>query len=309
MPIRKLNCSYKIGETLNQLVLPLIDKVTVESHSTAQINLVEMLLRSRKIGRAPIGHHLAGIYLEIYDCLRQQLHKDLMPALQNFDRTDSRSWTSNLLQQASQTILTDKILKALALEAQSHPPRSPLRRHALVQLVEAIRLSGRLAHPHRAKFSPRFYDLLYEEAINQTLVYVCQRIDTYDPQRGQARKFMNWVNFRLDRMIIESRRQFSDRNTQPLPNLNDLETLPQPEQISSLLEVLRDFITADRDRVFQSTHVRNKPEASFRSIALARMDGKRWDEISEALSVKIPTISSFFRRCCLKFSTKFEELL
>lgn len=298
-----------MDEPLKRLVQLLQQEDFLESQSTAKDDLVVLILRSRKVGRAPLGQPLTGVYHQIYDCLRQQLHVDLIPALQHVNQAELREWASNLLQRATQSILTDDVLKALALEAQSHPSSSTLRRHALVQLVESIRLSGRLSHPHRAKFSSQFYDLLYEDAVNQTLVYVCQRIDTYDPQRGQAQKFMNWVNFRLDRMVIECRRTASDRDTQALPNLNDLEALPQPEPPSSLGEDLQEYIEADAEQIFRSTHIRNHPEANFRTIALARMAGQSWEEISGTLAVKIPTLSSFFQRCCEKFASKFREIL
>ncbi|MBD2259392.1 hypothetical protein [Pseudanabaena sp. FACHB-2040] len=272
--------------------------------------IAEILLRSRKIGRPPAGQPLTEIYQELCERLRQQLLQDLPPALKTYSQAlPAREWATALQHQAARKILDDNQLKQIALEAQNHPPQSALRRHALMQLVEAIRLSGRLARPHRGKFSPQFYDLLHEEAVNKTLAYLCRHIDSYDPARGQAQKFMNWVNFRLDRTLIECRREFSDRNTTALPNLNDLETLPQPETAPSLADNVHDYIRADPDGDFQATHVRNRPDASFQTIALARLMGKSWEEISADLGIKIPTLSSFFQRCCDKFSAKFQELL
>ena len=271
--------------------------------------LVDMMMRSRKVGRPPRGEPLAGIYKEICDRIRQQLTQLLQDYLDKGLLQTDTIWGYQLRTQATQTALTDPLLKGLALEAQRQPNPSSLRQHALLQLVEAIRACGRLAHPHRAKFAPSFYTLLYEEAVNRTLVYVCQKIDTYDPNRGQTQKFMNWVNFRLDRMVIECRRQFSDRNTQQLPDLNDLERLSQPEPQSSLAKEVREYIAADRDNLFKSTHIRKRPDASFQAIALARFADQSWEEISAQFDIKIPTLSSFFQRCCDKFSENFQELL
>lgn len=271
--------------------------------------LVTLMMRSRKVGRPPRGKPLTGIYKEICDRIRQQLIQLLETCLEKGLLQPDPSWGYELRTQATQTALTDPLLKGLALEAQSQPNPSGLRQHALLQLVEAIRVCDRLARPHRAKFTPAFYNLLYEEAVNRTLVYVCQKIDTYDPNRGQSQKFMNWVNFRLDRMVIECRRQFSDRDTQELPNLNDLERLSQPEPKSSLATDVRDYIAADPDDVFKTTHIRKRPDASFQAIALARFADKSWEEISAQFDIKIPTLSSFFQRCCDKFSDRFQELL
>ncbi|MEO1391633.1 MAG: hypothetical protein AAFV90_01820 [Cyanobacteria bacterium J06634_5] len=298
-----------IDASLEKLVQLVQQDASLEAQIAAQKEVVKMLLRSRKVGRSPIGVPLTGIYQVIYERLSQQLHTELASGLQSYELTDPTRWVSGLLHQATQSTLTDDLLKALALEAQSHPPSSVLRQHALVQLVEAIRLSGRLARPHRTKFSPPFYALLYEDAVNQTLAYVCRRIDTYDPNRGKARKFMNWVNFRLDRKVIDCRRAFSDRNTQSLPNLNDLDALPQPEPAESLADTVRAYIQADPEQIFQQAHIRKRPDANFQVIAIARFSDKSWEDISSDLGIKIPTLSSFFQRCCHKFSAQFQTLL
>lgn len=301
-------------EKLRSVIQVVLQELPAETPSSAQAELVEMLLRLRKVGRTPLAQPLGGLYQEICDRLRQQLQLELAPALRHCDLAELhgaalQAWASNLLHRASQQILTDDTLKALALEAQRHPSGSALRRHALVQLVEAIRLWGRLARPHRGKFSPQFYNLLYEDAVNRTLAYVCRRIDTYDPQRGKAQKFMNWVNFRLDRMVIECRREASDLDTQSLPNLNDLDALPQPVASESLADTICKYIQSDPEQVFRQTHIRNRPDASFQVIALARFSGQSWEEIATHLKIKIPTLSSFFMRSCDKFSAQFQTLL
>lgn len=289
----------------------ILQDVSTDQSGAVCEQLVALILRSRKIGRAPIGQSLSGIYLQLYQCLYQQLQTELPTALESLSAQSPPllRWSQDLLHQATKNALTDDLLKALALEAQSQPAGSAARRHALVQLVEAIRIYGRLARPHRAKFSPQFYDLLYEDALNQTLAYVCRKIDTYDPERGKAHKFMNWVNFRLDKMIIECRRAFGDRDTQSLPNLNDLDRLPQPEPKESLADTVRDYIRDDPEQCFTQAHIRNRPDASFQAIALARFSGQSWDELATHFGIKVPTLSSFFQRCCQKFSSQFQSLL
>ncbi|MEM9162611.1 MAG: hypothetical protein AAGC54_06020, partial [Cyanobacteria bacterium P01_F01_bin.4] len=96
---------------------------------------------------------------------------------------------------------------------------------------------------------------------------------------------------------------------QELPNLNDLERLPQPDATPSLASDVRDYIAADKNDLFKSAHVRNHPEATFQAIALARFADQSWDDISAQFGIKIPTLSSFFQRCCDKFSEHFQELL
>ncbi|KAI9129208.1 hypothetical protein [Acaryochloris sp. CCMEE 5410] len=271
--------------------------------------LASEILRSRRIGRPSNQAPLSGIYLEICDRIRAHLLIKLDARINTYtlDQPPIRKWASNLLLEASHDSVDDDLLKRIALEAQHHEPQTLERHHALTELVEAIRLSDRLIRPHRSKFSPQFYQLLYEEAVNQTLTYVCRRIETYDPHRGKSQKFMNWVNFRLDKVLIECRRTFSDYQTQELPNLNDLEQLSQPPEISSIANDVREYIAIDPEGIFSQTHIRHRPDASFQAIALARFDTSSWEEISEKFEIKIPTLSSFFQRCCQKFSPIFKD--
>jgi hypothetical protein len=273
--------------------------------------LVQEILRSRRVGRAVKGEALSGVYREIAERLQRQLEVEVGAAIAtcNLQRDSARAWAQALQNQVLRQVLDDALLKQLALEAQRQPPHSPLRHHALTQLVEAIRLSGRLVRPHKGLFPPHLYDLLYEEAVNQTLTYVCRRIDTYDPERGQAQRFLNWVNFRLERTMIDCRREYGDAQVQSLPDLQTLESIPQPEPASSLASELLECIQADAQQVFRTTHIRDRPDANFRAIALARCADRSWEEISAELQIKIPTLSSFFRRCCSQFAPLFQEYI
>ena len=274
--------------------------------------IVAVLMRSQRLGRPCPEAPDNSVYQALRDRLQQQMLVAVTADLDrdSGDREVASDWGLAIQATALQATLSDDQLKQLALEAQRHPARSPQRQHALTQLIEAIRRSGRLAHPHRSKFTPAFYDLLYEEALNQTLTYVCRKIENYDPERGTAQKFMNWVNFRLDRQILDCRREFNEQEAQELPNLNDLEAIAAPPpETPSLAHTVRDYIAADPEGVFQSTHIRHHPEASFQAIALARFAERSWEDISHEYAIKVPTLSSFFQRCCDKFAPQFQRLL
>jgi hypothetical protein len=273
--------------------------------------LVEEILRSRPVGRALPGQPLSGVYQAIFERAQAYLHDVVVDALKRYNATQQsvREWAIALQTQALKQVLDDAQIKQLALEAQRHLPQSIERQHALAQLVAAIQLAGRLVRPHRGMFSPSFYELLYDEAVNRTLVYICCAIDNYDPERGD-KKFMNWVNFRLERVMIDCRREFNDRETTELPNLNDLDNLNPPDEVEdSPAQLLREYIEQDVDQTFQQTHIRDRPDANFRLIAIERLNDKSWDDISALLGIKIPTLSSFFQRCCQKFAPKFQEHL
>lgn len=276
----------------------------------ALIGLVDEILRSRKIARSPIGQPLSGVYRELYEQVRQQLLRDIERTIGNYNSTsiNARMWANTLRNQAFRTILNDAQLKNLAIEAQRHPPHTELRQYALGELIEAIRLSGKLIRPHRTRFSPQFYELLYEEAVNKTLTYICRKIDTYDPGRGEQ-KFMNWVNFRLDRVVIEACREFREPNSMSLPSLAELEEIVKPEEPPSLFERIRESLDEDAENIFKNTHIRNRPDANFSTIALARFSGKSWEDISAEFEIPLPTLSRFFQRCCEKFRSKFRQYL
>lgn len=268
--------------------------------------LAQEILKLRSLCRPAALALNVSVFLETYDALHNQLLADLQKALIPYDgeRPPVRQWAVECITTTCQYILSDLRLKAIALYAQSTGEGSRERQIAFTELVQSIRLSGKLAYPHRGKFSPQFYDLLYEEAVNQTLTYICRKIALYDPQRSE--RFMTWVNFRLDKMVIEARRSFSDRDQQELPDLNDLNQIPQSQTETSLATVVQDHIRADPEQIFQAAHIRNRPEVNFQAIALARFQGASWDDLSARYDLKIPTLSSFFQRSCQKFAPHFQ---
>ena len=296
-----------MDEQLEQLITEAKQHAShTQGRQLALTQLVNEILRSRKICRPPLGQPLFGIYREIYEQVQQQL---LCNIGQEIDKNrliciDVRTWVNTLRNQACRTVLDDGKLRNLAIEAQQHPPHSELRQYALGELVEAIRLSGKLGHPHRTRFSPQFYNLIYEEAVNKTLTYVCRKIENYNPERGQL---MTWVNFRLDRVIIESWREFNDPKVKELPSVTDLEEMVQPEEPPSLFERVREQIEEDAKNIFKEAHIRNRPDANFQAIALARFSRKSWEDISAKFGIPVPTLSRFFQRCCEKFRSDFRR--
>ena len=281
----------------------------------AQVAIADTLLRARRICRPLGGIPLLNVQQEILWEWRQQLQQAIGENLDGYrpERVSVGEWANTLKKSALVQTLKDANLKKIALAAQSAAPNTVLRQHLLRELIEAIRLSGRLCRPHRQKFSLHFYELLYEEAVNETLLYVCQHIDKYDPERGQDKKFITWVNFRLDKLVLECRRRFDHFQTREIsfPRISDweMEQIKQPEEPPSLLESLRECLKNDPEQDFQRAQIRNQPQANFRAIALARLDGESWEEISKNLHLAIPTLSSFYQRCCRKFISQFQQYL
>lgn len=75
----------------------------------------------------------------------------------------------------------DRQLQQLAIESKQHPSLSPQRQLALNRLVNKILQSDSLSHPQRGSWSPNLYEDLYNEALQKTLLEICQKIDSYNP--------------------------------------------------------------------------------------------------------------------------------
>ncbi len=280
-----------------------------ERHSViAQI--VDQILRSRKICRPLRGKFLSAVYQDIYHQVRQQLLGDVDGALDNRNeqRTSVREWANMLRDNAFRKVLDDARLQKLALAAQQFEPLTEERLYALRELLEAIQLSGRICRPHSNKIPVSFYNLIYEDAVSQTLTYVCEKIDKYDPEKGKTGNLMTWVNFRLDKLVIEAWNTFlcSDKLFTP----ESMQNLTISEQNPSLLEILREYIEEDVEDVFKQAHIKQHPDANFQRIILLRIAKLTWQEISQELGgIKITTLNNFLKRSCQKFAPKIREYL
>ena len=93
----------------------------------------------------------------------------------------------------------DEQLKQLAILAQQYPPPTQGRQLALRKLVNGIVQSGRLGRPQRGQFSGSYEDI-YDEAVQELLLYICQNVEKYDPERGSV---MALVNVLLDRRFFK----------------------------------------------------------------------------------------------------------
>ena len=178
--------------------------------------IVDEIVKMRLICRPFQGQPLSGIYQEIYQQMRQHLLSRLPAFLNQFklpakflEGTESnlRNLAKILLDEAIRESLTDQRLTDLARAVKQCERHSQKRQYALNELVQSISLSGKLYCYNTAGFADGFYELLYEEAVNKTLLYVVEKIDNFDFTKG---KFMTWVNYRLNRNLYEVRREFED---------------------------------------------------------------------------------------------------
>jgi len=198
----------------------------------------------------------------------------------------------------------DEQLNQLALLAQHHSPLTKKRQLALTEMVQLILRSGRLCRPQRSKFL-HHYEEIYEEARQELLLYVCQHIDKYNPERGSV---LAWCNVLLERRFFkEVIPKVLDKPCIGKKALIDLDNLSSPEEPPVLMELLRECIQSDSENLFRTEHIKDDPTANFQALALRRILGKSWKEIAAEFNTKIPTVSSFYYRCLNKFSQKLKE--
>ena len=198
----------------------------------------------------------------------------------------------------------DEQLKQLAISAQQHPALTQGRQLALRKLVNGIVQSGRLCRPQRGQFSGSYEDI-YNEAVQELLLYICQNLEKYDPERGSV---MAWVNVLLERRFFKEAipKILGKPNLQKM-TLSDLDNLAPPEETESLTEILKECIESDPDNLFKKEYLQNYPAANFQALLQRRILGKSWKEISAEFDINIKTLSSFYYRCVNKFSSRLRE--
>lgn len=195
-------------------------------------------------------------------------------------------------------------LGQLALSAQQHPPLSPERQSALRSLVQAILRSGRLCRPQQGKFSG-FYQDIYDEALQELMLFICQHIERYNSERGTV---MAWVNMLLERRFFrEAIPKVLGRQDVQRVTLSDLDNLTAPEPQETLTEKLKACVDQDPEDILKAEYIKDHPAATFQVLLQRRILGKSWKEISAEFDLKIPTVSSFYYRCLTKFSTRLKE--
>lgn len=211
----------------------------------------------------------------------------------------------------------DEQLKQLAITAQKHPPQTEARRIALTKLINGILSSGKLFRPAPSRLPSNFfsvYEEIYDEAKQELMLHVCQKIHEYDPERGSV---MRWVNYLMDlRFFNKAIGNFRDRRenrvSQTIPTLDDLdnfepENLSPPEPNPLLSEIVRGYIEEDPEGILRTAYIESHPQATFQILLLKRLAGESWQIIAKDLGVAVPTLSSFYQRSFKKMAQKIQD--
>ncbi|MBC1238062.1 hypothetical protein [Nostoc sp. 2RC] len=179
---------------------------------------------------------------------------------------------------------------------------------------------------------PKSIDLsyIYEETLQNTLLYVCKNIEKFDPERitvktinkdePKENPFIRWFIFLFFKRKIDiiDWIKWKGKVISIYKDNNDSETnildVYCPPEVNNPLpsEKLIAFIKEDPEGLFASTLFKNNPKASFQIILLKKgEEGKSWKEIVEELKLGKThgPIFTFYGRCCEKFAPYFRKYL
>lgn len=209
----------------------------------------------------------------------------------------------------------ERSLQQLAEEAQRYPPQSSKRQLALNKLVNQILSSNRLVRPQKGLWATNLYEDFYNEALQKTLLIICQKIDNYNPKHP----VMAWTNFIIKNQFIsvvcdrEKKGITSipkSEKIQSFPSLEDLDRYFPVEESLSDNQLLREFLEDDPENLLKNEQIRDRPDITFQGLAIAKfVEDRTWEEIATQLNISLQTICSFFNRCLQKLMPYFKKYL
>lgn len=229
---------------------------------------------------------------------------------------EEKQIVSDSFEEASPDNKSNQQLEQLAKEARQYPPNSPQRQIALNRLVNGILDSDRLGHPQKGLWPFNLYEDIYNEALQKTLLKVCQEIDHYNPDHP----VMAWTNFYLKNQFIDVVNDYKKVGITYIPSsrreqitciasLDDLDRYIPVEEALSDDQLLRQFLEDDPENLFQAERLREYPSMTFQFLAMALLEGQTYTEISNNLGISIQTLSSFMNRRLQKLMPYFRKYL
>ena len=209
--------------------------------------------------------------------------------------------------------MNEQQLQELALQSQQHPLGTTIRRITLSKLIDGIYRSGKLCHPYKGQF-PGVYEQIYQEAVQDLLLYICKNLHKYDSERAS---FMTWVNMLLSQRFFKEaipkiigKANEINVESSVLENLEDLvfDDSEDENNYISAFEKIRRYIEIDPKGIFKQAHIKKYPKVNFQEIAIKRWLGISWKDIAEELNIPVATLSNFYQRTLEKFRDEFINL-
>lgn len=77
----------------------------------------------------------------------------------------------------------------------------------------------------------------------------------------------------------------------------------------SLSQLVKQCLEEDVNGKFKNKCVKNNPQANFKEIAKRRLLKQKWKDIATDLGVRASTLSDFYQRCLVEFSSEFKDYI
>lgn len=207
-------------------------------------------------------------------------------------------------------------LKCLAIDIQQHLPLSDRRQLLLSILVNRIWHSPNLARPQERLWSPDLYEDLYNEALQKTMLEICQKIDCYNPKYP----VMAWINFHLKTQFTRTVSDRYRRGVTYLPeaerrtfspySLDELERDVPSEEAIGETRLLHQFLAEDPENLLQVESIKGNRRVTFQFLALAKfVEDRTWTDIAADLEIPLQTLYSFFYRRLKELIPYFRKYL
>ncbi|BAZ13210.1 hypothetical protein NIES4071_50490 [Calothrix sp. NIES-4071] len=205
--------------------------------------------------------------------------------------------TENLLNEQLQQLICEAKQFPLTDE---NPTIRAKRRIALNKLISAIRSSGKVSRLIKWMGEPNYQDY-YNEALQQTFIEVCNRIDQYNPQYA----VMAWVNEILKCRIYDVVKKDKKKGITMFPKTETISRVLSLDEIRKEIsscsfvsdeEQLKEIIEADTDNYLKNESIQGDTSITLQVLLLMILDGKKWIEISQDTGIAISTLSCFYSR-------------
>jgi hypothetical protein len=189
-------------------------------------------------------------------------------------------------------------LSALVIEARRHPHGSLQRQQSLTQLISLIQQSGKLWNDHTSEMDD------YNEALQQTWLYLCQSLDRYDPEKASLITWLNsYLKYRLmDRRLAhhrDRRRLCSGQLSADGEWFDPIEQIPSPDPPPTLLDDIQTWLQHNAP-LLKRKHLPRHPQITCYVLICHRLPPETsWRELSQTFGVPISTLSNFYQRECL----------
>jgi hypothetical protein len=207
-------------------------------------------------------------------------------------------------------------LQQWAIAAGRHPIGSLERQQQLTHLLSAASRSRQLWRG--LALAPDDYD----EALQQTWLYICRRIETYDPDRAGV---MTWINSHLkwrikdieiakaqewqQRIALDSVQQLericsarwsaAGRRPSASPAHSMTHSTEHPATSSGLVTAIHHWLEQEEPRL-QSIHIRQRPDLHCQMLIHQRLLLERpWQDLAQTYATPVSTLSNFFQVKCL----------